>query len=274
MSERNLLKIGEFSQLMHVTIKALRHYEAKGLLRPENVDPWTGYRYYTVRQMQQLAEIRRMQHLGLTIGEIKELMDEQASAPDLALIDAKIVDVERQIRALIVRHRHLMAWRDSRKQLQNMDTFTIQPLPAINVAYHREIISGYDALGPLCCEHIGPAMLRTGCVCTEPGYCFTIDHSGECRQDNIDIEYCEQVETLLPNTSYIQFKRLPAVPRALCVKHVGPYERFSETFTRALRYMDDHGLRLAGDPRYSYIDGAWNQPDPEQWLSVLQIPVE
>ena len=27
-------------------------------------------------------------------------------------------------------------------------------------------------------------------------------------------------------------------------------------------------------PRTSYIDGAWNQDDPEKWLSVIQIPIE
>ena len=43
------LKIGEFSQMMQVTVKTLRHYEQKGLLLPDEVDEWTGYRYYTRR---------------------------------------------------------------------------------------------------------------------------------------------------------------------------------------------------------------------------------
>ena len=41
------LKIGEFSQMMQVTVKTLRHYEQKGLLLPDEVDEWTGYRYYS-----------------------------------------------------------------------------------------------------------------------------------------------------------------------------------------------------------------------------------
>ena len=32
------LKIGEFSQMMQVTVKTLRHYEQKGLLLPDEVD--------------------------------------------------------------------------------------------------------------------------------------------------------------------------------------------------------------------------------------------
>ena len=38
-----------------------------------------------------------------------------------------------------------------------------------------------------------PEMARLGCECPEPGYCFTIDHTCEFRERDIDIEYCEAV---------------------------------------------------------------------------------
>ena len=52
MKEKTKFKIGEFSRMMQVTVKTLRHYEKKGLLLPYEVDEWTGYRYYTICQMQ------------------------------------------------------------------------------------------------------------------------------------------------------------------------------------------------------------------------------
>ena len=228
MSYRNKLKIGEFSRLMQVTVKTLRHYEHKGLLIPDEIDEWTGYRYYNIEQMQKLS----------------------------------------------LRHRKLLDWRDSLNEIRTMEEFSFQSLPEINVASHREVIANYDALGPLCYMKIGPAMMEAGCRCTEPGYCFTIDHNGEYKTEEIDIEYCEQVEELLPDTDFISFKRLPAIPKALCLKHIGPYDRFYESFTRATAYLESQGLRIAGDPRFSYIDGAWNQEDPAKWVSVIQIPVE
>ena len=48
MKYKTKLKIGEFSRLMQVTVKTLRHYETKGLLMPYEVDEWTGYRYYSL----------------------------------------------------------------------------------------------------------------------------------------------------------------------------------------------------------------------------------
>ena len=91
---------------------------------------------------------------------------------------------------------------------------------------------------------------------------------------NIDIEYCEQVEEMGEDSPIIQFKRLPAVPKALCMKHVGPYERLYESFTELFRYMEEHGYKATGQHRTCYIDGVWNQDDPEKWLSVIQIPIE
>ena len=41
-----MLKIGEFSKLSHLTVKALRFYERKGILIPKKVDEQTGYRFY------------------------------------------------------------------------------------------------------------------------------------------------------------------------------------------------------------------------------------
>jgi hypothetical protein len=41
-----MLKIGEFSKLAQVSVKTLRYYDELGLLRPDWVDRYTGYRYY------------------------------------------------------------------------------------------------------------------------------------------------------------------------------------------------------------------------------------
>ncbi len=154
-----------------------------------------------------------------------------------------------------------------------MEKFSIQSLPEIIVASHREVISDYAAIGPMCYEKIGPEMARLGCRCTEPGYCFTVEHN-EYRPTDIDIEYFEQVEEMGTDSDIITFKCLPAIPKALCMKHVGPYELFYESFTEAFQYMEEKGYKICGQPRTSYIDGAWNQEDSAKWVSMIQIPIE
>ena len=268
------LKIGEFSQMMQVTVKTLRHYEQKGVLLPDEVDEWTGYRYYSLDQMQKLQSIRDLQRLGFSLDEIKDLYDDVSHTPSVRQLTEKIKETEQQLKQLIARRNRLLDWRDSRKEMKTMEKFSIQSLPEIIVASHREVIPNYAAIGPMCYEKIGPEMQRLGCKCPPPGYCFTIEHNKEYTPTDIDIEYCEQVEEMGTDSAIIQFKRLPAVPKALCMKHVGPYERFYESYTEAFRYMEEQGYKVAGQHRTCYIDGAWNQEDPEKWLSVIQIPIE
>jgi DNA-binding transcriptional MerR regulator len=43
-----MLKIGEFAWLAQVTVETLRHYDRLGLLKPDHLDRFTGYRYYTL----------------------------------------------------------------------------------------------------------------------------------------------------------------------------------------------------------------------------------
>ena len=274
MSYKTKLRIGEFSKLMQVTVKTLRHYEQKGLLLPDEVDEWTGYRYYGIGQMQTLQAIRDLQRLGFSLDEIKDLFDEGSHTPSIRQIDEKIRETEAQLGQLIARRDQLHGLRDSRKHITSMEKFSIQSLPEIIVASHREIIPNYAALGPLCVETIGPEMQRLGCKCPPPGYCFTMEHAKEYTPTDIDIEYCEQVEEMGKDSAIIQFKRLPAVPKALCMKHVGPYERFYESYVEAFRYIEERGYKIIGQHRTCYVDGVWNQEDPEKWLSIIQIPIE
>ena len=274
MGNKTRLKIGEFSRLMQVTVKTLRHYELKELLIPDEVDEWTGYRYYSIGQMQKLNSIRNLQRLGFTLEEIRDLHDDESHTPSIEQLTEKIKETEKQLLLLIARRNQLIEWSDSQKKIKEMKKFTIESLPEVIVASHREVISDYSALGMLCYNVIGPEMQRLGCKCPPPGYCFTVEHNKEYTPTDIDIEYCEQVEEMGTDSSIIQFKKLPAVPKVLSMKHYGPYDRFYESFTEAYAYMEENGYKIAGQPRTCYIDGIWNQEDPEKWLSIIQIPIE
>ena len=274
MSYKTKLKIGDFSQMMQVTVKTLRHYEQKGLLKPDEVDEWTGYRYYTVEQMQRLNNIRKLQQLGFSLDEIGLLYEDDSHDPTVSQLSRKIRETEQQLRMLMDRREKLLNWRRSINEIKTMEKFSIQSLPEIIVASHREVIPSYEAIGEMCCNVIVPELQRLGCKCPPPGYCFTVEHNEEYTPTNIDIEYCEQVEEKGQDSSIVQFKTLPAVPTAICMKHYGPYDCFYESYTELFKYVEEQGYRIAGKPRCSYVDGIWNQENPELWLSIIQVPVE
>lgn len=268
------LKIGEFSKLMQVTVKTLRHYESIGLLLPSEVDESSGYRYYRLEQMQRLNMIRELKDVGFSLDEIRSLYEADTHTPTIGQLNRKIRECEKELKSLMSRRRQLIEMVNSRKNIKKMDKFSIQSLPAIIVASHRSVIKEYSALGDLCVNVIGPEMQRLGCKCSPSGYCFTIEHDKEYKPTDIDIEYCEQVEEMGEDSAVIKFKQLDAVPKALCMKHYGPYDRFYESYTEAFKYIYDKGYHVNGNPRTVYVDGIWNEEDPEKWLSIIQIPVE
>ena len=186
MNKKTRLKIGEFSKLMQVTVKTLRHYEQKRLLIPDEVDEWTGYRYYSIEQMQKLQNIRDLQRLGFSLDEIKELCDSYSCTPTISQLTEKIEETEAQLRKLIARRNQLIDWRNARKQMKKMEKFSIQSLPEIIVASHREVLPNYAAIGPMCINKIAPEMQRLGCKCPPPGYCLGPLH-----------EACRPLRTLL-----------------------------------------------------------------------------
>ena len=121
MRFKTRLKIGEFSRLMQVTVKTLRQYEQKGLLIPEEVDPWTGYRFYSIGQMLRLNSIRQLQRLGFSLEEIKDLFEGESHVPSIEQLTMKIEETEKLLQQLLARRCQLQEWVDSRKKVKIME---------------------------------------------------------------------------------------------------------------------------------------------------------
>ena len=69
-----MLKIGEFSRLSRVSIRALRRYDEAGLLTPVSTDPFTGYRYYSERQLPIANRIRALRDMGFPLAAVREVL--------------------------------------------------------------------------------------------------------------------------------------------------------------------------------------------------------
>ena len=270
---KNRLKIGEFSRLGRVTVRALRHYEEIGLLRPAIIDRETGYRYYAVGQLQKIQSITTLKSLGYSLEEIRDLWEDDSHFPSIESLEEKIRTCKAELEVLKERERMLRAVVASQKKLHKMEKVYFESLPAITVASHRTIIPSYEDLGRLCYEVIGPEMARLGCECPEPGYCYTIEHGGYKPQD-IDIEYCEKVAAKGKDSDIIKFKDIPEVPKAACLKVFGAYDKLYQAYVDLFAWLEKEGYSIAGDPRAVYIDGIWNQEDSDKWLTIIQVPVE
>jgi DNA-binding transcriptional MerR regulator len=72
-------KIGDFSRLTNISIRTLRYYDEIGILKPEYVDPYSGYRYYTDKNLDEVKSITFLKQLSFSLEEIAQYKDSLTS---------------------------------------------------------------------------------------------------------------------------------------------------------------------------------------------------
>ncbi len=70
-----LYSIGETARLMGISVQTLRNYSNLGLLKPQYVDEFTGYRYYSFAQFHYIDRIKYLRGLGLPLSDIEEILE-------------------------------------------------------------------------------------------------------------------------------------------------------------------------------------------------------
>jgi DNA-binding transcriptional MerR regulator len=90
------LKIGELAKTSGVTVRALHHYDAIGLLVP-SVRSDAGYRLYDPANTARLQAIVAMQALGLALDEVASLIESDGAAMH-GVVMRRIEQVDAEIR--------------------------------------------------------------------------------------------------------------------------------------------------------------------------------
>ena len=92
-----MLKIGEFSKLSRVSIRMLRHYDDIGLLKPAEIDDFTGYRYYREEQLFAIGRITSLKDMGFALADIIKILD---SYDDKEKMDAFLSERQKELSKL------------------------------------------------------------------------------------------------------------------------------------------------------------------------------
>jgi len=88
----SLMSIGRFARLTGLTVKALRHYDELGLLRPAAVDPETGYRSYSSAELGRAEAIRLLRRLEVPLDDVATLV----ATDDPAAVRRVLLDHQRR----------------------------------------------------------------------------------------------------------------------------------------------------------------------------------
>jgi DNA-binding transcriptional MerR regulator len=268
-----MIKIGNFSRISQVSVKTLRYYDEMGLLKPVEVDRFTGFRYYSFDQLTRLNRILALKDLGFTLEQIARLIDQDLPVAELrGMLRMKQAELSVHVQEELDRLERIGVRLRQLEQEISMSDYdvVIKKVNPILVAGVREVIPSYPEQGHLW-EKLETYLQKKGV--TPSGACFTVYHADE---PEIDAEVCEPLATAIPESGPVKVHELPAVEQAATVIHHGPFVTIGDAYGALMKWIDSSGYRINGPGREFYLkppaDGG-SQDDPNT-ITEIQFPVE
>ena len=98
---REIYTISEFAKMTGVSTDTLRYYDKINLFKPTSTDPQTGYRYYTLKEFEEIGVIQTLQTLGVSLKDIKHHLENKTFFSSYMLLSKQYADIDRKIAELI-----------------------------------------------------------------------------------------------------------------------------------------------------------------------------
>lgn len=271
-----MFRIGTFSRISQVPVSTLRYYDNVGLLKAAKIDPFTGYRYYTVDQLSQLHRILALKEMGLSLEEIRKMLEQELSLPELrGMLRLKQAELRQHLQEETERLQRLQNWLARIEQEETMPEYEVivKKVDSMPVLAVRDIIANYPDQGALW-DELDAYLERHKVYVEPPG--VTVYHQEE---PQIDVEVCLQVSNPSsvagsPAEGRVQFHELPGIETAAATIYSGSLNRISDGYRALVSWIENHGYQICGPLREVYLRGpeAHSQTDPGVMVE-LQAPV-
>jgi DNA-binding transcriptional MerR regulator len=272
-----MFSIGEFARLGTVSVRALRHYDEIGLLRPAKVDPDTGYRGYSADQLGQLNRVVALKELGLSLAQVRQLLDGITLEELRGMLMLRRAQLEQdlqaqknQLRGVEARLRYI-----EREGAMPADDIVVKKLPAIGVVVITEPAPAY---GP---ENIVPAINRAEEQFRQLGIRhlvkeagpYVIYYEGDPGSDLtavLALPVAERPAELPPPARYLV---LPEVGEAAVTIRSGPAASiFPFVYHDLARWADERGYQAVGPGREVWVHMVDDLADVSQQVIEIQLP--
>jgi DNA-binding transcriptional MerR regulator len=270
-----MIRIGDFSKLSRVSIKTLRFYDEMGLLKPNNVDPYTGYRYYEFDQLLRVNRILALKDLGFSLEEIGQLLDSNFTSEQMrGMLKLRQSEIKRKVCEEMERLERVEARLRQIEQEDYMSNYdvVIRKVEPILVASIRAVVATPPEQGHLWKE-LGEFLAVQQARLSEAS-CLTLYHDEDFKDRDWEIEVCEPVESALPETARVKVRMLPGIEKMACTIHRGPFTTIGEAYNAIGKWIDASGYRICGPAREIYLrTSGGSQVDPNT-VTEIQFPVE
>ena len=276
-----MLKIGEFSKLVQVPVATLRYYDQVGLLKPIEVDRWSGYRYYSAGQLPRLHRILALKGLGFSLEQIGAVLDEGLTpeqmrgmlrlrhaqiSQQLAAAQSQLVEVEVRLQQ-IEREDELSTYDVILKRVEPQLVASVRAILPSHSASGSLFGEVYEALGPHAGEALGP---HPG----EGGQTLVLWYDTEFKEHDVDGAAAFILRCRVPERGRMRIHELPAATMAATVHH-GSYNTIGEAHEVILTWIEANGYRIVGpDREINLYNTTPIRLDDPSYVTEVQYPVE
>ncbi|MBF6186797.1 MULTISPECIES: MerR family transcriptional regulator [Nocardia] len=269
-----MLSIGDFARHGRVSVRMLRHYDALGLLRPDRVDPATGYRSYGIGQLARLNRIVALKDLGFTLDQVGRILDARVGGAELrGMLMLRRAELEQRIAA----DRARLAQIETRLRIieregvMPVEEVVIRSVPAVRVAELSEVAADFEpsSIGPVVgklFDELCPRLERAGVAIVGPAICYY-----EERGDGSVLAHAGMPVNVEPDERYdFAVVDLPAMEQAATMVYRGDMNEVLEPWQGLGRWIADNGYRTIGPSREVTLEYS---EDSAKWVTELQEPI-
>lgn len=270
-----MFKIGDFSKLNKISVKALRYYDDLGILKPYKIDTESGYRYYSASQLPRLNRILALKDLGLSLKEIANILDSKLCTDTvLSMLSIKENEIKKNIeneKEKLLKLENLINKINEEDLNMLKYDVVIKKIDPIKVASIRSILPSYESQHSVWKE-LNDYLFQNNVKVAPP--CLVIYYDSGFKESNVDAEIAEHILGTAPDTDRIKFKELDSVNEMACTIHKGSYEDLPSAYAALQKWIEDNNYKLAGPNRELYLEGEWSKDNVDEYITEIQIPVK
>ncbi len=267
-----MLSIGEFSKVTGLTIKTLRLYDEKGLLRPAAVGDESGYRYYDGANVERARVIKELRELDFSLADIGQILEAGSDEGDIvAFLEKQKAVIAQKLERFAEIHRALESVvRKEREAIMvaSSSSFDIQEKDVAEL-----LVAGIRAKGryPEAGARIGKIARAAGRLISGPPMSLYWD--GEFKEEDADFESCFPVKQEVKKEGIV-VHRLEG-GRCVALMHRGPYGEIGRTYQKIFEYMREKKLEPKIPCREVYLKGPGMifRGNPKNYLTEVQVLV-
>lgn len=155
-----------------------------------------------------------------------------------------------------------------REPLGESGPVTLQKTVAVKVASIRSVLPSSGDQTKLWAE-LSDFLKKQGIATSEAGFTIYYGNKGQ----GIDLEVVQPVDELGSGSKRVKFAIIISMEMA-CITHKGLPQTLQIGYAAIHGWIAENGYKIVGPNREIWLKGDWNEKDPREWVTEIQIPVK